>query len=277
MAPAGRTYLHHTACGTDMSRTTNLGSSTPRSHHARRLNPDHDMLAALLRDDIDSAGSSNYHNGSSSSSGPRSLAFSYFPFRHTTTPAGRPTTTLVPGGAYTLSSTPPGTSRDPGSPLPPGSPLFGGSAQFRDPMLAGPARASVHSSGRGGLTTALASSSVAATAGGSNSYGYSRTASASAPASVSSSRWDGGGGGGSGRVGERAGGSGGSGARTAGGGGSSLTERNLRRTSAFYEYLRTERDRIGGSEGAGNAGLTRRESLLAALNEVGSRLSGERR
>ncbi|KAH6619400.1 hypothetical protein B0J18DRAFT_467555 [Chaetomium sp. MPI-SDFR-AT-0129] len=239
-----------------MRRATNFGSSTPRSHRSRWLSPDHDTLAALLRDNIDSAGSSSYSSSSSSSDA------------------------LVPGGAYTLSSVHLGTSRDPGSPLAPGSPLFGGPAQSRDPMLASPPRATVHSTGHGGLTTALASSSVAATAGESNSYGYSGTASASAPASVSSSRWDNGGGGGSGRVGGTVGGSdasGASGSRTAGGGVLSLTERNLRRTSGFYEYLRTERDRAGGSDGAGNGGLTRRESLLATLNEVGSRLSGERR
>ncbi|KAK4144835.1 uncharacterized protein C8A04DRAFT_27332 [Dichotomopilus funicola] len=267
-----------------MRRATNSGSSTPRSHRSRWLSPDHDTLAALLRDNIDSAGSSSYSSSSSSSSsdgsGPRSLACSYFPFRRTTTPAGEPTAALVPGGAYTLSSVPPGTSRDPGSPLAPGSPLFGGPAQSRDPMLARAPRATVHSTQHGGLTTALASSSVAATAGESNSYGYSGTASASAPASVSSSRWDNGGGGGSGRAGGTVGDSGASGAsgsRTAGGRVLSLTERNLRRTSGFYEYLRTERDRARESEGAGNGGLTRRESLLATLNEVGSRLSGERR
>lgn len=67
-------------------------------------------------------------------------------------------------------------------------------------------------------------------------------------------------------------GSGGSSSGRAGSGGLSLTEENVRRTSSYYENLRRENAGERGGESSG-----RRASLLATLEEAGSKLSGARR
>lgn len=70
-------------------------------------------------------------------------------------------------------------------------------------------------------------------------------------------------------------GSGSSSSGRAGSGGMSLTEENVRRTSSYFEHMRRETASERGESSGRRA--SRNASLLATLEDVGSKLSGVRR